>query len=208
MLDVFGLREYTTDWQHLVCLLYALNELGAGGHRRRDVCEFIHRRNYLELVPEDVAPYRTQTEPSWQTDIAYARKIGVIMGIIGFNEHDSWTLERDGREELQKMCVAGLQGSMDVKKCFLWSREFRRFFDSEDEPSSLDSPRPPRRAYRGADYRSAEIAREWTAGGKALGNSELLSAVLGFRVSSDVRSLALAIQLAKERMQQVALEDQ
>ena len=62
----------------------------------RDNREFIHRQNYLALTSDDIAPYPTQSEPSWQTVIAYARKIGVIMGRIGYEERDSWEWIRDG----------------------------------------------------------------------------------------------------------------
>lgn len=196
MADLLGLPAYTVDWQHLVCLLYALSQMGAGGHRRRDVCDFIHREHYLALTPDDIAPYPTQTEPSWQTDIAYARKIGVIMGIIGYEERDSWEWIRDGREQLDRILRAGERGEIDGKRCFLWTEEFRRVFDRTYEPSGADSPRPPRTPRSGGiDRDYVAIARAAVARGAASNVAQHLSAICGFRVHPDVRSLAFAFEL-------------
>jgi hypothetical protein len=200
MPDILGLPAYTVDWQHLVCLLYALNELGAGGHRRQDVCEFIQRHHYLSLTPDDVAPYPTQSEPSWQTDIAYARKIGVIMGIIGFDERDSWEIIRDGREQLLRILAAGDAHAIDGRRCFLWSRDFRRVLDRTYEPSAADAPRPPRRPRGIADYDARAKAREFVASGRAARAAAFYSQKLGFCVSPDVRSLAFAVEMHEAQM--------
>jgi hypothetical protein len=201
MAHLLGLPECSVDWQHLVCLLYALSQMGAGGHRRRDVCEFIHRQNYLALTPDDIAPYPTQSEPSWQTDIAYARKIGVIMGIIGYEERDSWEWIRDGRDQLDRILADGKHGAVDGKRCFLWSREFRRVFDHTYEPSDADTPRPPRIPRGGiADRDYVAIARQWVASGKATQAAQRLSNEHGFRVHPDVRSLAFAVELRWQRL--------
>jgi hypothetical protein len=195
MANFLGLPAYTVDWQHLVCLLYALSQMGAGGHRRRDVCDFIHREHYLALTPDDIAPYPTQSEPSWQTDIAYARKIGLIMGIIGYEERDSWEWIRDGREQLDRILRDGERGLIDGRRCFLWSREFRRVFDHTYEPSEADSLRPQRIPRSGVDRDYVAIARDCLAAGRAPRVAEHLSVVCGFRVYPDVRSLAFALDL-------------
>jgi len=73
MIAIQWLKEYTVDWQHLVCLLYALRELG-GDNSRSDTITFIRRNALLALTADDNTPYPTQHEPRWHTDIAYARK--------------------------------------------------------------------------------------------------------------------------------------
>ena len=198
--DIFGLRSYSTDWQHLVCLLYALEQLGAGGHRRREVCEHIHKEGYLKLNREDNTAYPTQSEPSWQTDIAYARKIGVIMGIIGYTERDSWEFIRDGRDALNKIKKAGDDGGIDGKELYLLSTPFRRQFDQSYHESAADRARPLRQLRRGCNKNVVLIVNGWIRSGEAEANAERLSKELGFRVFPDKISLVYAGEFKYERI--------
>lgn len=199
-LDICGMQAYSTDWQHLVCLLFALDQLGAGGHRRRDVCEFIHEVGYLKLTREDVLPYPTQTEPSWQTDIAYARKIGVIMGIIGYEERDSWELVRDGRDILNKIKGGGRRKIIDGKKLYLWSTSFKLQFDKLYKESPDDHGRPLRQLRRSCNRYIEGIVNRWIKEGKAEENAKRLSSELGFRVFPDQLSLIYAGEYKYEQI--------
>ncbi|HEX4349878.1 MAG TPA: hypothetical protein VH251_05810, partial [Verrucomicrobiae bacterium] len=58
--------------------------------------EYIRERRYLDIRPEDLENYITQTEPPWNTDIAFRRKDGVEGGLLFNNQRDSWELTRDG----------------------------------------------------------------------------------------------------------------
>ena len=133
------------------------------------------REHYLALLPDDVAPYPTQTKPGWQTDLAYARKIGVIMGIIGYEERDSLEWIRDERGQLDRILSDGECGLIDGKRCFLWSRGFRRVFDHTCEPSDADAPRPPRIPGAGVDRDYIIIARAAVAAGRAISVAQHLS---------------------------------
>ena len=134
-----GLLEYTIDWQHLACLLYALDELG-GENSRYETTEFIRAKHYLHLEAIDRTPYPTQTEERWRTDIAYARKIGVISDVVSYNARNAWGITRSGREAIRKLVAHGSE--LQVHRCFLWSNDFKRVFHRKFEPSELDTPRP------------------------------------------------------------------
>ena len=136
-----GLPEYSVDWQHLFCLLHALDDLGVENTRTETV-EFIRAKQYLRLAPADREPYPTQTEPRWQTDIAYARKIGVISGLVSYNARDAWGISRPGREVIRALIAKGRE--IQVHRCFLWSTDFKRTLCPEYRPSVIDLPRPER----------------------------------------------------------------
>jgi hypothetical protein len=123
------------------------------------------------------------------------RETGGELGIIGYEERDSWEWIRDGREQLNRILRDGECGLIDGKRCFLWSREFRRVFDDTYEPSEADSPRPPRIPRSGLDRDYVAIARHCVAEGRASEIAGHLSTACGFRVHPDVRSLAFAFEL-------------
>jgi hypothetical protein len=122
------------------------------------------------------------------------------MGVVGYEERDSWELVRDGRSELKRIVTAGERGEIDGKQCFLWSADFRRRFDRGYSPSPGDAPRPPKR-FRGiANRHIVTRAKELVASGEAIELAPRLSAQLGFRVMTDVRSIATAIELLNQQL--------
>jgi hypothetical protein len=124
------------------------------------------------------------------------------MGIVGYDEHDSWEIVRDGREQLNRILEARAHHSVDGRRCFLWSRDFRRVFDQTYEPSAADTPRPPRCPRGVADHDAVAKARQFVASGKAASAAAFYSQKLGFRVSPDVRSLAFAVEMLETQMLQ------
>src|SRR5213593_1212600 len=144
MITVADLPASSVDGQHLVCLLYSLREL-AGMNRRAQVCNFISREGLLALNEADMIPYETQTEPCWKTDIAWARKIGVLSGLIGNDERDAWEIIRPGVRALENVTEAIRTDPHLVTECFLWSPKLKRIFVPSYLPSPADTPRPPRR---------------------------------------------------------------
>jgi hypothetical protein len=199
-IDLLGLGAYTIDWQHLLCLLYALHSRG-GISRRSEAVEYIRNNDLLALNHEDMVPYLSQKEPSWMTDIAYARKIGVIMGIINDHERNSWEINREGIKELRRIQEAGDKGLVDARRCFLWSTKLRRLFDPDYSSSSQDSPRPPKRSNPPSVHFCLSVVEEIIKQAGEAGMekaAQKLTRTLGFRVHPSRQSLAYAIHLNEE----------
>lgn len=192
MLAIQWLPPYTIDWQHLACLLYALRQL-RGENSRFETTVFIQRCALLSLNGEDYAPYRTQKEPSWQTDIAWARKIGVLMGLISSLARDSWALTRDGIATIDHLLEQGQKGEIDAGHCFLWSLTLKRVFDPDYVASSSDTPRPSKR-HKAAFDNCITFASMIIENGRGVDIAEQLSEELGRIVLPELESLATALK--------------
>ncbi len=197
MLSIRGLAAYTIDWQHLVCLLYALRETG-NGIRKYEAITFIRSEGFLELTAEDNTCYPTQSEPSWHTDIAYARKIGVIMGIVSYEGWDSWGLTHDGIVTVDSLLKSGQSGKIDGAACFLWSSRFKNIFDSDYAPSAKDVPRPPKLHRRVSEEICLDWARQQIEKGAGDSVAKVFSERLGFEVRNEIVSLAFARKMLLE----------
>jgi len=193
MLSIQWLPQYTIDWQHLVCLLYSLRQL-RGENSRFETTIFIRRFALLSLNGEDYAPYRTQKEPSWQTDIAWARKIGVLMGLVSYLARDSWGLTRDGIATIDHLLEQGQKGEIDASRCFLWSPTLKRIFDLDYVASSSDTPRPSKK-HKTAYDSSITIASVIIESGAGVVVAKQLSERLGRIVLPDLQSLANAMKI-------------
>jgi hypothetical protein len=106
--------------------------------------EYIQSEVLLDLRPEDNRPYRTCREPSWQTDIAWARKNAVMVGHINNHEWDSWEIVRPGREFLCSVVDRCARDDLMVSRCFLWSLRLKRLLTPGFSPSPTDSKAPPK----------------------------------------------------------------
>lgn len=129
--------EYDVDWQHMVVLIHALNELGAVP-TKDDAIRYIQRGGFLHLRPGDLAPYESQQEASWITDIAWARKDAVIMQLVDDIEWNSWDILPAGRTWIEGILSRGRRDELEVNRCFLWSVSFRKFVSPSYVPSILD----------------------------------------------------------------------
>jgi len=132
---------YTEQIQRLICLLFVLGEIPLLPARKQDVIEYIRQRGYLNIQPEDLDSYVTQTEPRWNTDIAFRRKDGVEWGLLFNNQRDCWELTRDGIEILEKIKKACVERRYDVRECYLWTKHLKKALDPTYKPSSADKPR-------------------------------------------------------------------
>jgi hypothetical protein len=132
---------YSLNRQRLICLLFVLRELG-GGPRKREVVEHIQRRGYLDIQPEDVDPYITQTEPRWCTDVAFRRKDGVQRDLLFNQTRDCWELTRAGRDLIDRIVKLFREKTILVGECFLWTKVLKKLIDPEYVPSELDAKRP------------------------------------------------------------------
>jgi hypothetical protein len=133
---------YTQQIQRLICLLFVLEEMPRRPARKQEVIEYIRQRRYLDIRPEDLERYITQTEPRWNTDIAFRRKDGVEWGLLFNNQRDCWDLTRDGIELLERVKTACSAKEYDVRECYLWTKYLKKALDSSYEPSPADKPRP------------------------------------------------------------------
>jgi len=132
---------YTEQIQRLICLLFVLGEIPSLPARKQEVIEHIHQRGYLNIQPEDLDSYVTQTEPRWNTDIAFRRKDGVEWGLLFNNQRDCWELTRDGVEILERIKGACVEQRYDVRQCYLWTKHLKKALDPMYKPSSADKLR-------------------------------------------------------------------
>lgn len=191
------LPPYTVDWQHLVVLLTALDKMTGDIPTRGETVEFIQREGYLELRPEDQNPYPSQSEPSWQTDIAFARKYAVIFGMVNNTEWNSWELFRAGREFLQDAQAKCEDGRLSVSRCPLWSERFKRLMSSSYEPSEMDIAPVPKGKRSIPPLREFENAVDILLLRVPLGElAARLSEILNHYVSATKPSVAYALWLS------------
>jgi len=138
------LSEYSIDWQHLVVLLYALDHMTGDIPTRARTTEYIQSERFLDLRPEDLRPYPTCCEPSWQTDIAWARKNAVMVGYVNNHEWNSWEIARLGREFLSSVVDRCGRHELMVSRCFLRSLRLRSLLTPGFSPSPTDPEAPPK----------------------------------------------------------------
>jgi hypothetical protein len=125
-------------------LLAALSEMRAI-RAKQEVIAYIQSEHLFEIQQDDWVPYPTQTEPKWHTMIAWARKDCVMRGrewMFDHDEADHWEATRRGLDVFQKFARKFQTGELDVRRCYLWSRTFKRKMYPGYEPSSRDSSRP------------------------------------------------------------------
>ena len=135
-------RLYTEQIQRMICLLFVLEEMPGRPARKQDVIKYICRQGYMKFSPEDWESYKTQSEPRWNTDIAFRRKDGVEWGLLFNNQHDSWELTREGIELLEKIKIACAAQKYDVRECYLWAKPLKKALDGNYKPSLADKSRP------------------------------------------------------------------
>jgi len=134
--------QYTEQLQRLVCLHFVLEEIPRRPARKQEVIEYIRQSRYMDFRPEDWESYKTQTEPRWNTDIAFRRKDGVEWGLLFKRERDAWDLTRDGVGLLKKIKEACVSKNYDMRECYLWTKHLKKAFDPSYEPSTADKSRP------------------------------------------------------------------
>lgn len=196
--DINGLPAYTVDWQHLACLMHALRQTG-NGIRKRDAITFIRSEGYLDLTAEDNAPYRSQSEPSWNTDIAYSRKIGLIMGLVSQEGRDSWGLTSEGISKIDYLLNATSTSKFNAGACFLWSKTLKRVFDPAYSPSPSDLPRPAKIYRSFSEGLCLAWAKQQIDKDEGRSAARFLSEKLGFEVYRELYSLAHAQALYHDR---------
>ncbi len=133
---------YTEQMQRLICLIFVLEEIPRRPARKQEVIEYIRQQRYLDIRPEDLDSYITQTEPRWNTDIAFRRKDGVEEGLLFNNERDAWELTRDGIEGLEKVKKACVSKKYNVRERYLWTKHLKTALDPSYKPSPADKTRP------------------------------------------------------------------
>lgn len=55
---------------------------------------------------------------------------------------DDWSISRDGRRVLEDVIEKYRTKALDVRKCYLWTPEFKRMIDPAYEASDADAVRP------------------------------------------------------------------
>ena len=126
----------------MIMLLAALHEMRAI-RAKQEAIAYIQAQHWFDVQPEDWNPYPSQTEPRWHTLIAWARKDCVLRDyMFDHDENDHWEITRKGLDRFDVLRAAFATGKRDVRKCFLWSRIFKKWICPAYDPSDKDAKRP------------------------------------------------------------------
>jgi hypothetical protein len=126
--------------QEMFLVLYALAEL-RGIHQRQEVIDYISGQRWYELIGEDLVPTRTSREARYRIDLAWARKDYVLRERINNFEHDSWELNRRGREAVDEVTGNFRSGHWDIGRCEFFTAKFKRLIVPAYEAKPTDRKR-------------------------------------------------------------------
>ena len=134
--DPYGNRS-----QCMFLVMQCLSEL-TGSNTKQEVLSHIRQMGYYQITKHDLPSYPGQSESRYHTLLAWARKDCVVSDLILNNERDAWALSLKGREVIKKFRELCQSQVFDVRRCYLWTENFKKTMDSQYQPSSLDAPRP------------------------------------------------------------------
>jgi hypothetical protein len=126
--------------QEMFLVLFALAEFW-GIHRRQEIIDYISSRHWYELIGEDLTPTRTSREARYRIDLAWARKDYVLRERINNFEHDSWELNRQGRETVDEVTRNFRSGHWDIGRCEFFTAKFKRLIVPAYEVKPTDRKR-------------------------------------------------------------------
>jgi len=110
---------------------------------KQEALAYVQQHHLLDIQPEDWQPYPSQSEPKWHTIIAWARKECVMRDFMfDHDEKDSWEITRSGIEVVEKFRSRFSDGTLDVRRCYLWSIAFKKQICPTYVPSDQDAKRP------------------------------------------------------------------
>jgi hypothetical protein len=126
----------------MTMLFAALYEMRAI-RTKQEAVAFIQAQGWFDLRPGDWKPYDTQTEPRWHSMIAWARLACVHREFMfPHDENDHWEITRKGLEKIERLRGRFASGELDVRRCYYWSRKFKKWMTPSYEPSDNDHRRP------------------------------------------------------------------
>ena len=126
----------------MTVLLATLREMRAM-RTKQEAISYIQTQGWLDLRPEDWKPLESQTEPRWHSMIAWARMDCVNSDLMfHHDENDHWEITREGLDKFEQFRGRFSREELDVRRCYLWSRAFKRFMNPTYEPSERDHTRP------------------------------------------------------------------
>jgi hypothetical protein len=192
------LSDYTIDWQHMVLLLYTLDNIPGDVPRKQDAILFLRNQRLITLREEDHQPYLScGNEPSWHTDIAWSRKNAVMVGYVQNNSRDSWEISREGRGFIQSIMQRGKDQQLQVYRCCLWAPRFKNLVDPSFEPSRLDLVAPPKgdRAFQAVVRWERKIEAEMASGRTLEDMANKVGERLGVKVTPTKECVAWANML-------------
>ena len=107
-------------------LLGALGEMG-GRSTKREVLEYIDQQHYFHMEAGDRLPFPTalQADPRWQLLVEDVFPACLCGGCLVESKDGLWELTDDGAELYRASLALFRNGTFDVRRCFLWSAEFK-----------------------------------------------------------------------------------
>jgi hypothetical protein len=127
-------------------MLFAVLSEGRGGLTKAEAVAKIRERRWFEFQPEDWEPYPSQEyttrEPRWMTVIAWARKDAVKHGLIHPGPFNNWDLTTEGLNSFLTIAKGCREGCVKVRRCYLWSPQFKLRMDPSYTIGQPEDPRP------------------------------------------------------------------
>ena len=143
MPQIAGVDIYRVRGQIVVMLLELLRVEGPS--TRRGAADSIAQRGWFDISGEDWTPYPKQgnNEARWRTLVAWARKDALEHDLLSDCGRDNWQLSHSGRLKADSLKRQFEERDLDVRCCYMWRPNLKKFMCSTYERSSLDSERPP-----------------------------------------------------------------
>lgn len=138
-----NISAYTNRGQGVFLVLHTLQSLG-GTNTKQDVIGSISHGGWYDVTRHDLPPYENKSEPKYHTLLAWARKDCYERDwMLKTDLRDDWAISRDGRQVLENAVRKYRSGTWDVRKCYLWTRAFKKLINPNYVPSDQDALRPP-----------------------------------------------------------------
>ena len=119
------LLMYSRRGEFAIVLLAALNDFSPRAGSKREVLQQIGKCGYLNLSADLLRSYDSNSEPIWQTEIAYARRDAVNKGWMKrMVQQDVWEVSDEGLAALARTEERVLSGQYDIARSKYWSPTF------------------------------------------------------------------------------------
>jgi len=111
------LLMYSRRGEFAIVLLAALNDFSPRTGSKREVLQQIEKCGYLNLSADLLRSYDSNSEPIWQTEIAYARRDAVDKGWMKrMVQQDVWEVSDEGLAALARTKERVLSGQYDIAR--------------------------------------------------------------------------------------------
>jgi hypothetical protein len=145
--DISRTPPYSTPWQNIMLLLHALSELDSV-QWKYDVTQHIEANGTYSFAEGDFrngawSHTLDAWEPLWVTEMDRASRRCIELGMMhGTLNGETWQITNHGKTVVTKLDRMTKLGMVEVRRCYLWSIDFKTTLNPTYIPSPTDARRP------------------------------------------------------------------